>query len=122
MLQIAIQSFVRAEVIIGTVLTILLVSGRSDPKSIAFALGGLGVFFLLQSTIPLSTRRSAPPQKTVEHGKAEATAVGQHAILQPPCSKKPFHRREYVIRTLLVSLVVIATACLIYWVAPPLVI
>ena len=38
MLQIVVQSFVRAEVTIGIVLAILLISGRIDPQSIAFSL------------------------------------------------------------------------------------
>lgn len=127
MLQILIQSFVRAEVTIGIVLTILLISGRIDPQSIAFSLGGIGVFLLLQGMLPVFRRGPVPSQPTSKNERSQASeeeearssADKQPATSETACSKKPFNRREYFIRAALMSLLVIGTACLIYWFSPP---
>jgi len=121
MLQIFIQSFVRAEVTIGIVLTVLLISGRNDPQSIAFSLGGLGMFFLLHGMLPLSRRRPLTSQPTSKNERSRTSKnersqtsaedeesssdARQPAASNTACSKKPFR---------------IGTACLIYWFAPPL--
>jgi len=127
MLQIIVQSFVRAEVTIGIVLTILLISGRIDPQSIAFSLGGIGVFLLLQGVLPLSRRRPATAQptsnnekaKTSEEEEARSPADKQLSTSESACSRKPLNRREYFIRAALMTLVIMGTACLIYWLSPP---
>lgn len=136
MLQIIVQSFVRAEVTIGVVLTILLISGRIDPQSIAFSLGGIGVFLLLQGALPLSRRRPATAQptsnnersqtsnnekaQTPEEEEARSPADKQLSTSESACSRKPLNRREYFIRAALMSLVIMGTACLIYWLSPAL--
>jgi len=120
MSQLFIQSFVRAEVTIGIILSILLITGRSDPQTIAFSLGGIAVFVFLQGLIPLtgrkrpSLRSSAPVDED-----AEATAVGQPAVPTPPCAMKPFRSGQYFLRTSLTSAVILLTAVLMYWLAPP---
>ena len=119
MLQIFIQSFVRAEVTIGIVLTVLLISGRNDPKSIAFSLGGLGMFSLLYGILPLS-RKGPVALQTPSENEEPSPDDRQPATSETICSKKPFNRRDYFIRATLMSLIMIGTACLIYWFAPPL--
>jgi len=126
MLQIIVQSFVRAEVTIGIVLTILLISGRVDPQSIAFSLGGIGVFLLLQGVLPLSRRRPATAQSSSKNERSQTSTEDgesssedrQPATSEPVCSRKPLNRREYFIRAALMSLVIMGTACLIYWLTP----
>jgi hypothetical protein len=139
MFQIVVQSFVRGEVTVGIVLTLLLISGRSDPQTLAYSLGGIGVFLLIQGLIPLSSGRPSRSQKAV---KTEPPAVQENAVKhiasdqpassQPTdarpttvspcaCAKQPFSRREYFARAAISSLVMIGTACLIYWFAPPIV-
>ncbi|MEE8593958.1 MAG: hypothetical protein V3T03_07525 [Candidatus Bipolaricaulota bacterium] len=137
MLQIIVQSFVRAEVTIGIVLTILLISGRIDPQSIAFSLGGIGAFVLLQGMLPVLRRGPVPSQptskneraqisdnvkaQTSEEEEARSSADRQPATSQSACSRKSLNRREYFIRAALMSLVIMGTACLIYWLSPPFV-
>ena len=144
MFQIVIQSFVRAEVTIGIVLTILLISGKSDPQTVAFSLGGLGVFLLLQGFVPLSRRGPGRLQADAEAKKSQLQDRGSEQtdpnkpqimkskINQPltdrpttispcACAKNPFNRREYFTRAAITSLVIIGTACLIYWFAPSIV-
>ena len=57
MFQVFVQSFVRGEVTVGIVLTLLLISGRNDPQTLAFSLGGIGVFLLLQGIHPAFAKR-----------------------------------------------------------------
>lgn len=144
MFQIIIQSFVRGEVTVGIVLTLLLISGRSNPQTLAFSLGGVGVFLLLQGFIPLSRRGPARTQAFIRKEKASGTpppsaqidpaepraaasqkaqpVVDRPTTLSPcACAKKPFNRREYFARAAISSLVIIGTAALIYWFAPPIV-
>ena len=135
MTQMLIQSFMRGEVTVGVVLTLLLMSGRNDPHTIAYSLGGIGVFLLLQGFIPLSRR---------DPGRAQAAAKAEKAVLRDDsaessdltdtqtsdvrpttispcaCAKKPFNRREYFARAAISSLVMLGTACLIHWFAPPI--
>jgi len=140
MFQVVVQSFIRGEVTVGIVLTLLLISGRSDPQTLAYSLGGIGVFLLIQGLIPLSSGRPRRPQRAV---KTEPPAVQENAVehiaseTQPAssqptdarpttvspcaCEGRPFSRREYFARAAISSLVMIGTACLIYWFAPPLV-
>ena len=63
----------RGEVTIGIVLTLLLISGRNDPQALAFSLGGIGVFLLLQGFIPLSRRGP---------GRAQAAAKAEKTVLR----------------------------------------
>ncbi len=133
MFQLLVQSFIRGEVTVGIVLTLLLVSGRSDAQTLAFSLGGIGVFVLLQGLIPLSSR--APRQRSIKESSAARTSNSSKADSPestanqaPPfvetttspcaCARRPFNRREYFLRAFCSSLVVLATACLIYWLAP----
>lgn len=143
MFQIVVQSFVRGEVTVGIVLTILLISGRSDPETLAFSLGGVGIFLLLQGFVPLSSRGPGRSQtaakaeksqlpdsedsahgdpkdpQTVKAKKAQPTVDRPTTISPCACSKRPFNRREYFVRAAIASLVMIGTACLIYWFSPP---
>ena len=141
MFQILVQSFVRGEVTVGIVLTLLLISGRSEPQTLAFSLGGVGVFLLLQGFVPLSRRGPGRTQASVktenaaisdeprtqanpEKPKVVKSQMGQHVVDRPTtispcaCAKRPFNRREYFIRAVISGLVMIGTACLIYWFAP----
>jgi len=143
MFQVIVQSFVRGEVTVGIVLTLLLISGRSDPQTLAFSLGGVGVFLLLQGFVPLSRRGPGRAQASVKTEKAtvsddpsvQANAEepkvvksqkGQPVVDRPTtispyaCAKRPFNRREYFTRAAISSLVMIGTAALIYWFAPPI--
>jgi len=128
MLQIIVQSFVRAEVTIGIVLTILLISGRNDPQSIAFSLGGLGMFMLLYGMLPLSRKGPLISQPTSKNERSQTSTEDeesssenrQPATSETVCSKQPLNRRDYFLRATLMSLIMIGTACLIYWFAPPL--
>lgn len=138
MTQILVQSFMRGEVTVGIVLTLLLISGRNDPHTIAYSLGGIAIFLLLQGLIPVSKRgpgrlqaaakglqpRRPDNESLNEDSKtaaiAQSTADRPTTISPCACSQKPFNRREYFIRAAISSLVMIATACLIYWFAPPL--
>ena len=141
MFQIVVQSFVRGEVTVGIVLTLLLISGRSEPHTLAYSLGGIAIFLLLQGLIPVSRRgpgrlqaaanaQQAGPLDTasLDDGPqaSEAAEMTQPAASRPTtvspcaCSQKPFNRREYFIRAFMSSLVIIGTACLIYWFAPPI--
>ncbi|MBU1048422.1 hypothetical protein KKG90_00220 [Candidatus Bipolaricaulota bacterium] len=128
MLQMVLQSFVRGEVTVGIVLTLLLISGRSDAQTLAFSLGGIGVFLLLQGLVPLSSgasRRSKPaprpsskPMNPSEPTDAKAEPALETTLSSCACARRPFNRREYFIRAACSSLVVVATACLIYWLTP----
>ncbi len=141
MFQIVVQSFVRGEVTVGIVLTLLLISGRSEPQTLAYSLGGIAIFLLLQGLIPVSRRapgrlqaaanaQQARPLDTAsvdDDPKAPEAAETAQPIADRPttispcaCSQKPFNRREYFIRAVISSLVIIGTACLIYWFAPPI--
>jgi hypothetical protein len=144
MFQILIQSFVRAEVTVGIILTLLLISGRSDPQTLAFSLGGVGVFLLLQGFVPLSRRAPGRTQATVKaeksklqdsdsaqanpedpkvaKSKEDQPTIDRSTTISPcACAQRPFNRREYFIRAAIASLVMIGTACLIYWFAPPII-
>ena len=133
MFQVIVQSFVRGEVTVGVVLTLLLISGRNDPHTIAYSLGGIGVFLLLQGFIPLSRRGPERAQAATKAGKtvlrddsAESSGLTdtQTSDVRPTtispcaCAKKPFNRREYFARATISSLVMFGTASLIYWFAP----
>ena len=141
MFQIVVQSFVRGEVTVGIVLTLLLISGRSEPHTLAYSLGGIAIFLLLQGLIPVSRRGpgrllaaakaqqaqqldtnsvSIDPQSPQTVKKAQSSADRPTTISPCACSQKPFNRREYFIRAVVSSLVMIGTACLIYWFAPPI--
>ncbi len=144
MFQIVIQSLVRAEVTVGIVLTILLISGRSDPQTIALSLGGLGVFLLLQGFVPRSRRgpgrlqadaeaeksqlqdsgsaQTDPNKPQIMKSKKDQPLTDRPTTISPcACAKNPFNRREYFTRAAISSLVIIGTACLIYWFAPRIV-
>ena len=141
MFQIVVQSFIRGEVTVGIVLTLLLISGRSEPHTLAYSLGGIAMFLLLQGLIPVSRRGPGRLQAAVRAQQAqplditsveddpqtpEAAKTAQPIANRPTttspcaCSQKPFNRREYFIRAAISSLVMIGTACLIYWFAPPI--
>lgn len=141
MFQIVVQSFVRGEVTVGIVLTLLLISGRSEPHTLAYSLGGIAMFLLLQGLIPVSRRgpgrlqaavnaqQARPldtasvdddPQAPQPMKKAQPAADRPTTISPCACSQRPFNRREYFIRAAISSLVMIGTACLIYWFAPPI--
>jgi len=141
MFQIVVQSFVRGEVTVGIVLTLLLISGRSEPHTLAYSLGGIAIFLLLQGLIPVSRRGPGRLQAAVKAQparpldttsveddpktpqaveKAQPAASRSTTISPCACSQKPFNRREYFIRAFISSLVIIGTACLIYWFAPPI--
>lgn len=143
MFQVLVQSFVRGEVTVGIILTLLLISGRSDPQTLAYSLAGVGIFLLLQGFIPLSRRGPGRAQASVKKEKATVSdepraqadpeepkvvksQKGQPAVDRPTtispyaCAKRPFNRREYFARAAISSLVMIGTAALIYWFAPPI--
>ena len=142
MFQIVVQSFVRGEVTVGIVLTLLLISGRSAPHTLAYSLGGIAIFLLLQGLIPVSKRGPGrlqadaraqqvqrldtnsvddDPQAPQTVKKPQPSADRPTTISPCACSQRPFNRREYFIRAAISSLVMIGTACLIYWFAPPIV-
>lgn len=143
MFQVVIQSFIRGEVTVGIVLTLLLISGRSDAQTLAFSLGGVGVFLLLQGFVPLSRRgpgrlqadaeakksqlpdsssaQTDPNKPQVVKSKKDQPLTDRPTTISPcACAKNPFNRREYFTRAAISSLVMIGTACLIYWFAPPI--
>jgi hypothetical protein len=111
MLQILLQSFIRAEVTIGVVLTILLISGRDDPQSIGLSLGGLAVFFLLYGILAVSRRN---PRIARFGMKREKPEVKEDSA---PCTPR-MSRRTYVLRTVLMAAFLGLTAGLIYGLAP----
>ena len=135
MFQIVVQSFVRGEVTVGIVLTLLIISGRSEPHTLAYSLGGIAIFLLLQGLIPVSKRG---PGRLLATGKTQQAqrldtksgdddprapqpAADRPTTISPcACSQKPFNRREHFIRAATSSFVMIGTACLIYWFAPPI--
>jgi|GEM_PF-1306045 hypothetical protein len=138
MTQLLVQSFMRGEMTVGVVLTLLLISGRNDARTIAYSLGGIAIFLLLQGFIPVSkrgpgrlqaeSRRPQPQRPGSESKNADSTSepIAQPSDDRPTtispcaCSQKPFNRREYFIRAAVSSLVILGTAFLIYWFAPPL--
>ena len=137
MFQIVVQSFVRGEVTVGIVLTLLLISGRGEPHTLAYSLGGVAIFLLLQGLIPVSRRgpgrlhadaraQQAQRQDTDSVDDPQAAETVQSSANRPTtispcaCSQRPFNRREYFLRAAVSSLVMIGTACLIYWFAPPI--
>lgn len=121
MTQIIVQSFIRAEVTIGVVLSILLISGRTDPQAIAFSLGGIGAFLLLYGLLPLSRRSRPAALAPAKEEEEPSSADGQATSSDSGCSKTPTSRLVYFVRAAVTSAVIIGTAFLIYWFAPPLV-
>ncbi len=111
MLQVLLQSFIRAEVTVGVVLTILLISGRNDPQSIGLSLGGLAVFLLLYSVLALSWRSPRTPRPGTQGEKTEAQEGGA------PCTPR-ISRRATIVRTVLMAAFLGLTAGLIYALAP----
>jgi hypothetical protein len=117
MLQVFIQSFVRGEVTVGIVLTVLLITGRTDPQILALSLGGVGLCFLLQGLLPVF--RSAPKVPAPKTKEQQALAkLDETSEPGAACARKPFSRRNYALRGALMSVVLIGTGALIYWLTP----
>jgi hypothetical protein len=113
MVQILLQSFTRAEMTIGIVVTILLITGRNDPRSIGLSLGGLAAFILVHGLLPLSRRdtrvlrsASSTPREGAESQKTKT-----------PCTSQ-MSRRMVILRGILMAAFVGLTAVLIYRLAP----
>jgi len=128
MARVLVQSFLHGEVAVGIVLTLALLTGQAHPQTLALTLGGIGVFFLLQAMLP-ALRRPSTTRRISEavrdpHGRpipAAWTNCAQAAPKQVVTSngsvaKKPSNLP--LIRGFATSGVVLATALLIYYIAP----
>jgi len=118
MLQVIVQSFLRAEATVGVALVVLIITGRTNPQTIALSLTILAVVFLLSGLLVLMRRLPRVPETMTEEEKALQELEKDAG----PAVKGRAHwvaaRRRHVTSAVSLCVVLLVNAALIYGLSP----
>jgi len=118
MLQVIIKSCVRAEATVGIALVVLLITGRTDPATIALSLTIIGGSFLFSGLLVLLRRLPKVPQPLTPEKKALQEWENATPTPPTPCDRRPATRHRYFAASASLCAVLLINAALIYWLSP----
>jgi len=118
MLQVIIKSCVRAEATVGIALVVLLITGRTDPQTLALSLTIIGGSFLFSGLLVLLRRLPKVPQPMTKEEQALKELEKETAPAAPGRDHWISVRRRYTTSAVTLCMILLANAALIYWLSP----